>query len=149
MIDVFDVCFFDNRLNWQLITSKVDDFNNRSFRQSMLLIINVLKIDVLFVDVIELDVLGARRIFHSYLSLIQQVTVLIYLWFSLIEIKYAIKELWLFFCFAAISAITKTGSRCRNEPENSLKSDLTCFTASMSVPFTSSASTPNTITSWR
>jgi hypothetical protein len=59
----------------------------------MLLTIDVSKIDFLVVDVIELDVLGARRIFHSYLSLIQQVTVLIYLWFSLIEIKYAIKEL--------------------------------------------------------
>jgi hypothetical protein len=35
----------------------------------------------------------------SLLSLIQQVNVLIYLCFSLIELKYAIKELWLFlFC---------------------------------------------------
>ena len=40
----------------------IDVTDSRSFRQSMLLIINVLKIDVLFVDVIELDVLGARHL---------------------------------------------------------------------------------------
>ncbi len=43
----------------------IDVTDSRSFRQSMLLIINVLKIDVLFVDVIELDVLGARPLRHN------------------------------------------------------------------------------------
>jgi hypothetical protein len=43
----------------------IDVIDSLSFQPSMLLTVDVLKIDFLLVDVLELDVLGARPLMHT------------------------------------------------------------------------------------